>query len=55
LLFSANNPFQDGFPFVHDTAFKKKFSRKQQKNFTKRGVMAIVFVDSAENSSDEDG
>ena len=54
LLFSANNPFQEGFPFVHDTAHKKKFAKRQHKNFQKRGVMARIFNDSeGENSEDE--
>jgi hypothetical protein len=28
LLFSANNPFQDNFPFMHDTSQKKSFAKR---------------------------
>lgn len=43
LLFSANNPFQEGFPFVHDTSFKKKFAKRLNKTFEKRGTMRMLF------------
>jgi hypothetical protein len=46
LLFSANNPFQEGFPFVEDTSFKKKLAKEHQKAFKKKGIMAKLYLES---------
>ena len=52
LLFSANNPFQEGQPFVHDTSFKKKFAKVQKKNFEKKGTIQLLFQDEFDENSD---
>jgi hypothetical protein len=50
LLFSANNPFQEGFPFVEDTSFKKKFAKDYRKAFKKKGIMAKLYLESDKTS-----
>jgi hypothetical protein len=53
-LFSANNPFQEGFPFMYDTAFQKNFAKKQQKCFHRRGIMSQILIDDYHSSDDDD-
>ena len=50
LLFSANNPFQEGFPFVEDTTIKKKIAKQNQKFFKHKGIMAKIYLKNDKNN-----
>jgi len=41
---------------MHDTAYKKKFAKQQQRVFKKRGILATVMLDSSDDDEqDESG
>lgn len=39
---------------MHDTAYKKKFAKQQQRVFKKRGIMATVMIDSSEDEEEDE-
>ncbi|CDW75493.1 UNKNOWN [Stylonychia lemnae] len=45
LLNSAYNPFQEGFPFISDTSFKRKFANSMNKKFKTRGALSWIYRD----------